>query len=169
MFTAASQEGNRRIFPPLGRVEWVKPISHPPFKPRTRSRNGRINLGLKYERFVNKQLFAQYGADYLPGQWYCYQTSLLEHWKYCQLDGLLSLPTGKVLIEIKYQHCPEAYFQLTNLYLPLLEHLYPGEPLALCEVVKWFDPATVFPHPVTRLPRIHEARPGDFSVHILHR
>ncbi len=169
-FPAFSQEGNRRKFPPLGKIEWVRPIARPPFNPRQYSRNARINQGLKYERYVNKKLFSLYGGDYAAGQWFCYKTSLLPDWKYCQLDGILTPSNSpRILVEIKYQHCPDAYFQLTQLYLPLMEFLYPGEPLALCEVVKWYDPATVFPHPVTRLPRIHEARPGDFSVHILNR
>lgn len=129
-----------------------------------------MTLGLKYERMVHKRLFLHYGQDWHPGPWFAYKTEAEEKCKYCQLDGILIRPgAGRVLVEAKYSHCPDAYFQLTNLYLPLMQHLYPGEPLALCEVVKWYDSAIAFPCAVTLLPRIHEARSGDFSVHILNR
>ena len=165
-----TQEGNRRIFPPLGKIEWVTPVSAPPFTPRTRSRNGRISAGLKYETSVHKKLERKYGPSYVAGPWYCYKHSGEERRKYCQLDGVLDRGLKRfALLEIKYSHCPESYFQLTNLYLPIMRFLWPGYSFSLIEVVKWYDPAVVFPVPITLLPKLHEAHAENFSVHIINR
>ena len=162
--------GGYRTFPPLGNLEWVSKVSHPPFTPRTKSRIAKFSRGLKYEQIVHTRLSELYDKEFQPGPWFCYKSEADERRKYCQLDGILSRADGSlVLLEVKYNHTPDAYFQLNNLYLPVVRKLYPTVDMALCEVVKWYDPATVFPSPVQLLPRIHEAKAGVFSVHILNR
>lgn len=164
-----SQAGGYRVFPPLGNLEWVQKVSHPPFIQKKR-RTGKFARGVKYEKEVHLRLEKQYGVEFEPGPWYCYKAEHEERKKFCQLDGILHRPDGSlVLLECKYNHCPDAFFQLTNLYLPVVRKLYPTVDLALCEVVKWYDPAVVFPSAITLLPRIHEAKAGVFSVHILNR
>lgn len=164
------QLGNRRIFPELGRIEWVQPVSSPPFSVNTKTRKPGAARGIRYERAVHKRLMKEYGSLWQPSPWFCYKSEKEEKRKFCQLDGILHLPGGgKVLVEAKYSHCSDAYFQLTNLYLPVIRYLYPEEPLVLCEVVKWYDPAVEFPCPVNMLPILHEARIGSFNVHIWNR
>jgi hypothetical protein len=72
------------------------------------------------------------------------------------------------ILEFKYQHTSDAWHQLTRLYLPVLSQLFPRKlwRFALCEVVKWYDPATVFPCPVTLAKDPLLLRPGQFGVHI---
>lgn len=163
------QSGLRRQFPPLGKLEWVERISHPPFTVKTRSRNPKYSRGLKYERKVHARFESLYEEAWLPSPWFCYRTAAEDKRKYCQLDGILSLFGKKILVECKYNHCPDAYFQLTNLYLPVVQFLFPETEFALCEVVKWYDPDTDFPVAVKLLPKLEDARVGDFSVHILNR
>ena len=93
--------------------------------------------------------------------------------RYCQPDGLLFFEEGDqnriVLCEVKYQHVPDAYFQLQDKYLPVVEAAFPGLPISLCEVVKWYDPAVSFPCEVKKTALIHEVKTNEFGVHILNR
>jgi hypothetical protein len=76
-----------------------------------------------------------------------------------------------IILEIKLKHTPDAYFQLTNLYLPLLRRYFdrPGYSLACAEVCRWFDPWTAFPCRVRQLERLEDAKPDSFGVHIHNR
>lgn len=69
-------------------------------------------------------------------------------------------------MEYKLRHCSEAWFQLFDLYIPVLRVLFPGWSFAGIEVCKWFDPATSVP----QQPRFREnpmdAVTGEFNVHI---
>ncbi len=164
-----NQAGIRRCFPPLGKMEQVQQIARPPFIVKTRTRNPKYTRGLKYERKVSEKLDSLYGSDWEPGAWFWYQAAGMEKRKYCQVDGILTVGKRKILVECKYNHCPDAYFQLTNLYLPVVRFLFPKAEIALCEIVKWYDPDTAFPCSVVLLPRLHEAKGENFSVHILNK
>lgn len=68
--------------------------------------------------------------------------------RWCQTDGLLIQPQGGLItiVEIKYQHTPDAWFQLRELYEPVVRRAFgPAWEVALLEVVKWYDPSTFFP------------------------
>ncbi len=67
--------------------------------------------------------------------------------RYCQLDGLLLDSRGSALIyEVKYKHTVNAWWQLTQLYEPVVRVLFPSHrPICLMEVVHWHDPAEHFP------------------------
>lgn len=94
--------------------------------------------------------------------------------RYCQFDGLLVLPSRKVLVlcEVKYNHTSDAYWQLENVYVPVLRaFLGRSNPwqVATCEIVKWFDPSTTFPVQITLCQDLGGAKVGAFNVHILNR
>jgi hypothetical protein len=100
------------------------------------------------------------------------------HWqgriRYCQPDGLLVLPARNILliVEVKYSHTADAYWQLENLYVPVLRcFLGPANPwqIATCEVVKWFDPSTAFPTRLAMCEDLTQVRVNAFNVHILNR
>jgi hypothetical protein len=88
--------------------------------------------------------------------------------RWCQTDGLLfDVDRGLItLVECKYQHTSDAWWQLKMLYLPVLRTIFPGWEFATVEVVKWYDPATKIPEPVFLLPDVGAAQPGKFNVHI---
>ena len=68
--------------------------------------------------------------------------------RWCQTDGLFAHPLEGliVVVEIKYQHTPDAWFQLRELYEPVVRKAFgPAWTVALLEVVKWYDPSTFFP------------------------
>lgn len=108
---------------------------------------------------------------YFPSQWFAFGDGNRVH--YFQPDGLLFLedPRRIAVLEVKYQHCIEAYWQLEHYYLLLLREFFRKleEPLVTVEVCKWYDPATQFPRPVRLVECLTQARPRDFNVHILNR
>lgn len=124
--------------------------------------------GILYERKVLAYLDDIYGAFFLPQPWFYYKDlhAVKAHW--CQPDGLLFLPRlGKlVLCEVKHRHTPDAYYQLFELYLPIVKYVFPSWSHCCLEIVRWFDPATKMPV------RIHMCRDpevvnsGVLGVHI---
>ena len=145
---------------------WI--IRHPPFSTH-RSRSGAKAAGVRYERKVHRQLELKYELSYFPSVWLRYVDDGRTF--YCQPDGLLFLTHlhRLVIVEAKIKHCPEAHDQLTHLYTPVLQVLFPSWEIAVCEVVKWYDAAIEFPIAHSLKREVHFAEPGEFAVHILNR
>lgn len=89
----------------------------------------------------------------------------------CQPDGLIfNFHRGTiVIVEFKLRHTSEAYYQLTQLYAPVLSHLFPRPlwRLGLCEVVRWYDPSTIFPVVPRLREHVEDCDEGYVGVHIL--
>lgn len=138
----------------------------PPFV-RQRKLSGAKAQGVRYERRVQEHLEGVF-PNYIASPWFSYwiQNDHRTHW--CQPDGLLlDVRSGEItIVEVKYQHCAKAYWQMRNLYLPVLRVAFPGWGFRLCEVVKWYDPATPFPSQVTLCPSILDAPARGVGVHI---
>ncbi len=114
-----------------------------------RKYTGRRLEGIKYERKVHAAFLRLY-PEYVPGFWLTFLLNGV--WKYCQPDGVhFNFELGIItIIEVKYQHTSNAWWQTTQLYFPVLRLLFP-EPLwqfQFCEVVKWYDPSVSFPVPI---------------------
>lgn len=101
--------------------------------------------GLRYEAKVQDYLVARF-RDYNPEP----RISVLDDGVARQLrpDGLLIYPDRVFIFEIKYQHMPEAWWQLEKLYKVALAKKYHC-PISLVEVCRSYDPAMPFPVPVT--------------------
>lgn len=143
----------------------------PPSFANPRPSSPAAKRGIRYERKVHDRFLQTYGLDYIPSQWFSY--GLCGQTKYCQVDGIL-LAEAKgllVLVEVKYNHTADAYWQLENLYLPVLRTWLHRSPLAIAtvEVVKWYDPAVAYPRRPVLVEDLMQAKPGNFSVHILNR
>ena len=55
----------------------------------------------------------------------------------------------ETIVEIKYNHCALAWWQLYKLYLPVISKIFGSDwTYSCCEVVKWFDPQTNVPEEV---------------------
>lgn len=69
--------------------------------------------------------------------------------RYCEPDGLLIAPDEALItiVEIKLRHTVEAWWKLLYVYRPAVCAAFRGAPwaVALCEVVRWYDPAEPFP------------------------
>lgn len=159
-----------RNFRPAGAVDWAHPDEHPPpFLLRPRRYRGRRALGIRYERKVHDYLNGACGGverSYFPSEWFKFASGESVRW--CQPDGLiLHLREGIVtVVEVKYQHTPDAWFQLRELYEPVLRVAMPGWRFALLEVVKWYDPSTFFPERVVLCADPLQAPLGAVGVHI---
>jgi hypothetical protein len=157
-----------RSFIPAGEVHWAELAEAPPSFIRERRVRGRRAEGLRYERKALTHLEGLFGEALLPSPWIKFLSRSGEKVRWCQPDALL-LQVAKqelVIIEVKYQHCPEAWYQLFTIYLPVVRVLFPGWKVRVVEMCKWFDVATVTP----QLPRLCEditkAKMGELNVHI---
>jgi hypothetical protein len=149
-------------------VEIIEGI--PPFV-KKRRRRGRKGVGLRYEAAVQRHLLDRFGYEYVPSPWFRYSVAHRPRVvNYAQPDGLLVQPKrGTVtIVEIKYNHCPESYFQLVDKYLPLVSTLFSDKiwDFPLVEVVKWYDRDTQYPTNIRLRADIDECRPGEIGVHI---
>lgn len=140
----------------------------PPFI-RQRKYSGARAEGVRYEKKVQAYLQDRFADHYAPGPWIRFTTRQTPKWRWCQPDGLLfDLTQGIItLIEIKYSHTPNAWWQTKHLYAPVLRHLFPAHlwELQFCEIVKWYDPLTLFPEEI-KLTRDLTRPSSKFKVHI---
>lgn len=98
--------------------------------------------GLRYEGKVQNKLQRTFG-DYLqsPAIYFEDQSGL----RFVVPDGLIIRPNRVYVIEIKSQHMPEAWWQLHELYLPILRSRNAARPISCLEIVKSYDPSMPFP------------------------
>lgn len=154
-------------FRPAGRV-LAASFALPPAL-RKRRYTGRRLQGVRYEKLVQEYLHGLYGDCYIPNPWLKFFTG--GAWRWCQPDGILfDFKRGILtIVEVKYQHTSDAWWQVRQLYQPVLEHLFPTRlwQYQFCEIVKWYDPATLFPEP-TVLAAEPGMRHSAFKVHIWH-
>ena len=155
-------------FRPAGRVLAAN-FAVPPAL-RKRRYTGRRAEGVKYEKRVHEYMGDLYGDKYIANPWLKF-FSAGQAWRWCQPDAILLDPfKGKlVIVEVKYQHTSDAWWQVKQLYFPVLSIIFPPQlwKYEFCEVVKWYDPDTSFPEPTVLANDIampHEA----FKVHIYH-
>lgn len=140
----------------------VKLEAQPPFIKRGRA-TGRFAVGIRYEREVQEylSLLALGRADlvYLNGPWLEFSCAG-EKRRWCQPDAvILNTALGLGIVqEVKYQHTPDAWRQLTQLYVPVLKVVYPQiKAWGMVEIVNWHDPQITFPEP-------YEFTPDPFTV-----
>lgn len=110
----------------------------------TRKSRGAFGRGLAHEDNVFRFLDPHPGL--VPGPWieYTQKSGRVAH---AQPDFLVFIPeSGRLLcLEAKLRHCAAAYYQLRNLYEPLLRLMFPSWEIRLQEVVRWYDPHEHFP------------------------
>ena len=152
-------------FRPAGRVLSADFSSSPVL--RRRRYTGRRLEGVRYERKVQEYLQDMYGDRYIPSPWLRFFAE--GAWRWCQPDGILLAPErGRLcIVEVKYQFTSDAWWQVRHLYQPLLEAMFPRElwTMEACQVVKWYDPATVFPEPTVLSHEVGMPH-SSFKVHI---
>ena len=155
-------------FRPAGRVLSASFATPPAL--RKKRYTGRRLEGVRYEKKVQDHLSAFYGDRYIPSPWLrFFPAGEQARWRWCQPDGiLLDLLRGRItIIEVKYQHTSDAWWQVKHLYLPVLQVLFPEKwwTFDFCEVVKWYDPAVLFPEKIVLAQEVSIPHPA-FKVHI---
>lgn len=147
---------------------WARLSSPPPFAANRPQRRGRRAQGIRYERKVHEHFQELLGPAYAASLWFQYCLPGEGRARWCQPDALyVDVQRGRiVIVEVKYQHTVEAWWQLHR-YLAVVREVFGSTfSYTLCEVVKWYDCAVRFPEAVTMLPNLEAAKPGAFHVHI---
>lgn len=156
-------------FSPAGPVEFARlSLAPPPFL-RQRRYTGRRAEGVRYERKVQAHLLDLFPDTYLASPWLHFKPAGQDKWRWCQPDGLLiDLENGILtVLEVKYSHTSDAWWQVRELYTPVLQKIFPLSLWAYqaCEIVKWYDPATAFPEPIELASELDRSS-RKFKVHI---
>lgn len=160
-----------RGFKPAGVVKWATySPDPPPFIHTRKRRKGNRGLGQKYEEQAQEHFNEQYDDCYIASPWFKFGYAGSDKARWCQPDGLLIQARHLLItiVEFKLRHTPDAWWQTQRLYLPVISHIFPPKLWSynICEVVKWYDSATMFPeeHRLAASPLILE--PNEFGVHI---
>jgi len=161
-----------RNFRPARDVQTAKLSPRPHFIKQSRPR-GRKAEGLRYERKVGIYLEEHFEDRYVLGPWFefttAYSGSVFLH---CQPDFLVfDIRRGTITVgEVKLKHTSDAWFQLRQLYVPVVRHVFgPTWDYRVVEVAKIFDPDTLFPEAYTLIRDINDVeRRADnvFYVHV---
>jgi hypothetical protein len=155
-------------FRPAGRVLSASFATPPAI--RKKRYTGRRLEGVRYEKKVQEYLEHFYGERYIPSPWLrFFPAGDGARWRWCQPDGiLLDIPRGRItIVEVKYQHTSDAWYQVRMLYEPVLRVMFPEKwwTFDYCEVVKWYDPDTIFPEKIVLAQEVSIRHPA-FKVHI---
>jgi len=144
-----------RSFRPLeGEPEEVK------WHPRTHFLGGgkteAQKRGLRFEEKVQMRLRNQLGPRYFRNPFLEFTAN--GGWRSLVPDGIFFSPEGLAfLFEVKAQHMPEAWWQLRQLYEPVVRNLSFVNQVSCIEVVRSYDPAMGFPEPVKLCRKLDEA------------
>ena len=153
-------------FKPAGRVLTASFSPAPHL--RKKRYTGRRLEGVRYEKKVHEHLSMLFPDTYVQSPWLKFFPAG-GCWRWCQPDALVvDTKRGRItIVEVKYQHTSDAWFQVKQLYLPVLQSIFPPHlwEYDFCEVVKWYDPDTVFPEPVVLAHEV-DMRHKHFKVHI---
>lgn len=130
-----------------------------------------MGVGIRYERKAQEYLCGEFGYQYIPGPWIEYRVrDRPKVVNYAQPDGLLIQPRrGTVtIVEVKYNHISDSYFQLVDKYLPLVMAIFDKSlwTFPLVTVVKWFDPHTSYPVSTRLVDDIEKCDTREIGVHI---
>jgi hypothetical protein len=123
--------------------------------------------GIRYEELAHGYL-ANLPLNYVERPFFHFHDNT--GWRTCAPDGMFLHSEWIAIVEIKYQHVPEAWWQLRRLYEPVLRAFCKQRALRLVEVVRSYDAATPFPETPALaydLPLwlTSVARDGEFAVH----
>jgi hypothetical protein len=89
--------------------------------------------------------------------------------RFCQPDSLLVDTERKhiTIVEIKLQHTSAAWWQIRQLYEPVLRRIYTNYTFSAMEIVKWLDPQTPFPETFFYAESVFDQNSeAKFGVHI---
>ena len=158
-------------FQPAGVVSETHRLSGPPqfLVGKRKPVKGRRAQGVRYEARGHEHYEALYKGKYIASPWFEF-TPKAGPRRYCQPDALLLDRAVRrcTILEYKYQHTFDAFYQLFELYLPVLRAwpVTAGCAIYCVEVVKWFDPATYTNPRALLCADISRAHEGAFNVHI---
>ena len=119
--------------------------------------------GVRYERQVHEFLRALWPSSYRPGPWYEFGDA--SGFRRCQPDGLLLQSGTAVIFEVKIRHTEGSYYQLHDLYAPVIRAAHRPKKVLLCTIVKSYDPSAPYPARTSRVENLSEwVDAGDEAI-----
>lgn len=121
--------------------------------------------GLVFEAKIQNEMADRYDG-YVGGSWIRYYDFEGKR-RFCSPDGLhFNLLDGIItIVEIKWQHTIKAFYQLRNLYYPVVRNLFSGNwSIAMVEVVSKWVRLEDYPTEVVFVKEIDRVEPDSFGV-----
>lgn len=119
--------------------------------------------GLLYQKKVAKRLVAEFGAAATIEPWFRFRSRGSEKWRYCSPDALLMWHGNVIIVETKITHTPHSWYQLAQLYKPVVQAHLGLVPL-LVSIVKSYDPATPYPEEHDYIFDVMELNPDKVGI-----
>lgn len=104
--------------------------------------------GLRYEEKVQRELTSKFGSMYWPAPYVHFRDGDSTRFARTVVpDGIMHLECNSrtYIFEIKAQHTPDAWWQLTRLYRPIIQERDRSSAISCIEICRVYDPATPFP------------------------
>lgn len=160
---------NPRIKLPVGEVTHAWQEKSSPFGERRDKPSAAQRTGLRYEEKI-----AKYLASIVPPAWKLLRSPWFAYCDgrpgrhYCQPDIVLDWHGGfAIVVETKIAWTSDAWWQLRDLYLPVLASTKRWEKVIPLCITRSFDPHIPVPGSVDFVQDVFEARPGRFSVMVV--
>jgi len=146
-------------------------LETPSFAQSNYRHNPVLGNGLRYELAGHEYLLDIYGFEYIPGPWFRYSTEHMPTRKnFVQPDGLIiRLKEGIItIVEFKWSHTPDAYYQLVDRYLPLMEKFFGKDifEFRLLEICRWYSPQIKFPGRSSLRKNVEDVKADEVGIHI---
>lgn len=147
-------------FKPAGDLLWARfAKTGPKFYVRHRI-SVRQKMGIKFEEMLQWRLSDKHW-NYVPRPWLQFMRKGEGRLQHCQPDGLMiDVSTGTVtVVEMKLAHTTDAWWQMRQLYVPVLRHMFPPTrwQYRCVTIVRFFDPTIQFPEPLLVIDDVLEA------------
>ena len=110
-----------------------------------RPTRGAKGNGIRFEKRVVETLEKTH-SNFFSGPAFSFKT-IYNPRVVCIPDGLFFLKEEIVVVEIKLRHTVDAWYQLTQLYAPVVGMVFPNRRLRLLEICSSYDPVERFPEP----------------------
>lgn len=107
----------------------------PPAWAKNSRKRGAFAKGRAYEKKVLRDVKKEFGEAALLNPWIEFVDAGGYGW--ARPDALVELREHVLVIEVKLSHCLDGVEQLTRLYAPLAQFLYPGKNIRCIEACKY--------------------------------
>lgn len=125
---------------------------------------GRRGLGVRFEKRVQRALRERFGESRVAcNTWFEFEDG--DEVRHCSPDAIVFLEDGPVVIEVKTVHCKKAWYQINQLYVPVLEVMYPGLRFRGVEICSEFRPDVPWPE-LTLIGDVERAPRRGTGVHV---
>lgn len=130
-----------------GRVSSAQmlPPNVSPFRNLGEAKCGAKRRGVLYERKIFRRLSDLY-AEIRIQPWFRYSDGRRDY--FLQPDAVLFNDVDIWLFEVKYSHCLDAFWQMTNYYRPVLLKAFGERPVRRIEICHDFYSEVQFPDPI---------------------